>query len=252
MATNKAVLSYPRKCFAVIGLSLPAMSLMAADLVAYTTEWPPYNYEEKGEIRGVSTEILRATCAEAKLVCEIRLVPWARAYATAQTTPNTLAFATARIPQREKDFLWVGPILPRVTWVYGAAGAEKKINTFKELAAHKVGVIRGEAPIKDLESEGVPASAMVVDSSNALVLRQLSKGWVDAMVDTELGMAWNLREAGMPASSVVKLMKLSDKGAYYFALNLKSDEGVQAKMQSALERLRASGALSRIVGPTGR
>lgn len=234
-----------------LAAAVGAASARAADLVAYTTEWRPYNYEENGEVRGVSTEILRAVCAEAKLSCEIHLVPWARAYATVSATPNTLLYTTARIAPREQEFLWVGPVLPRVTWVYGSAGMQERIRSFRDLAAVKIGVIRGEAPIKDLEAEGIPPAAMVVDSSNALVLKQLALGWVQAMVDTELGMAWNLREAKLPADSVVKLMKLSDKGGYYFALNLKSDPALQARLQAALERVRGGGEIRRILARYG-
>lgn len=219
----------------------------AADLTAYTTEWRPYNYEEGSEARGVATEILRAVCAEAALSCDIRFVPWARAYATVSETPNTLLFTTARIPAREAEFLWVGPILPRVTWVYGLAGSEARIRSFEDLAKHKVGVIRGEAPIRDLEARGVPTSAMAVESSNALVLKQLVRGGVEAMVDTELGMAWNLRQADLPASTVAKLMKLSDQGGYHFALNLATDPALHARMQAALDRARQSGEVARIV-----
>ena len=166
-------------------------------------------------------------------------------------TPDTLLYTTARIPPRESEFLWVGPVLPRVTWIYGVPGMQDKVHTVRELAAYKVGVIRGEAPIKDLEAEGVPPEAMVVDSSNALVLKQLALGWVQAMVDTELGMAWNLREAKLPPASVVRLMKLSDKGGYYFALNPKTDPALAAKLRTALERVRAAGAIGRIVGRYG-
>lgn len=94
----------------------------AADLTAYTVDWAPYNYSEQGAIKGFSTDMLRAMCQSAKIDCDIRMVPWARAYKTVQTTPNTLVFTTARKPSREGEFLWVGPIVPRSTWVYGRAG----------------------------------------------------------------------------------------------------------------------------------
>jgi len=230
---------------------LYAGSAVAADITAYTTDWPPYEFEVKGKVTGISTDVLNAACREAGLSCDISVTPWARAYATVERTPNTLLYTTARIPSRENSFLWVGPILPRVTWVYGSAGSQNKIKTFKDLAEHKIGVIRGEAPIKDLEAIGVPPDAMVIDSSNAMVLKQLIKGWVDAMVDTEIGMAWNLRESQVPANSVTRLMKLSDQGAYYFALNLDSDPKLHARLQSAVDKLRSSGIINHIVEQYG-
>ena len=69
---------------------------------------------------------------------------------------------------------------------------------------------------------------------------------VHAMVDTEAGMAWSLRSVGRPAGSVTKLLKLSDEGAYYFALNPQSDPTLARKLQQALDKLRAEGRLDAI------
>jgi hypothetical protein len=91
---------------ATFGLSTVYPSF-AVDLVAYTEEWAPYNYAESTAAKGISTDILREACALAKRVCEIHLVPWARAYKMASSTPNTLAFTMARTPEREKEFLWI-------------------------------------------------------------------------------------------------------------------------------------------------
>ena len=219
----------------------------ATDLTAYTDDWPPYSFESEKRVTGISTEIFQAACAEAKLTCTSEVVPWARAYATVGRSPNTVLYTTARIPSRENEFLWVGPLLPRVTWVYGRAGTQERIKNFTDLAAVKIGVVRGESSVKDMETEGIPSTAFVNDSTNMLVLRALQKGFVDAMVDTEIGMAWNLRESNFPPDSVVKLLKLSDKGAYYLALNRDTPVEVHTKLQQALDKLKQSGAINRII-----
>lgn len=237
------IVSFFSRFAAAAALVLGAPSFArAADLVAYTEEWPPYNYTEQGQVKGIATEALRAACAEAQLSCEINMVPWARAYAVVSGTPDTLLYTTARKPSREKEFLWVGPLFPRATWVYGRAGSP--IRDFKELARHKVGIVRGEASEQDLEKAGVPRHAMMPESSNALVLKALLGGWVDAMVDTEIGMAWNLRTMQLPAGEVQRLMKLTDEGAYYFALNLKTDPTIRERLQRALDKLQKNGRLA--------
>lgn len=219
---------------------------LATPLAAYTEEWPPYNYAEGKEVKGISTDILRAACEIAKLQCTFQVVPWARAYKTASHVPNTIVYTTARKPSREKEFLWVGPILPRTTWVYGKTTQAPVIHDFKDLAQSRVGVVREEAAQQDLEAVGVPISAFSVQSSNADVLRMLVNGSVDAMVDTEVGMAWNLRNAGIAPTTVSKLMKLTDDGAYYFALNLKSDTALVKDLQAAIDKLRHDGKIDAI------
>lgn len=219
---------------------------LAAPLAAYTEEWPPYNYAEGKEVKGISTDILRAACEIAKLQCTFQVVPWARAYKTASHVPNTVVYTTARKPSREKEFLWVGPILPRTTWVYGKTTQAPFIRDFKDLAQIRVGVVREEAAQQDLEAVGVPVSAFSVQSSNADVLRMLTNGSVDVMVDTEVGMAWNMRNAGIAPSTVSKLMKLTDDGAYYFALNLNSDPALVKDLQAAIDKLRHDGKIDAI------
>lgn len=227
-----------------VGALMPAH---ATDLAAYTEEWPPYNFNENGEVSGISTDILRAACQTAKLQCTFQIVPWARAYKTATRTPNTVLYTTARKPSREHEFVWVGPILPRTTWVYGKATPTPLIRDFKDLAHHRVGVVRDEAAQQDLEAAGVPLSAFTVQSTNADVLRILMGDVVDAMVDTEIGMAWNLRSANLAPNAVHKLMKLADDGAYYFALNPESDPALVNRLQTAVDKLRRSGKIDAIV-----
>ena len=216
---------------------------LAIDLTAYAEEWAPYNFREGSTVRGISSDLLRAACSEAKLECAINFVPWERAYRTVRGTPNTVLYTTARKPSREKEFLWVGPILPRTTWIYGRSGLENSVHTIKDLAKLRVGVVRGEAAHQDLQAAGVPESAFLVQPSNADVLKMLSRSMLDVMVETEVGMEWNLRMGGLPPNAVVKLLKLSDDGSYYFALNLASDPALVERLQTAVDLLRNNGSI---------
>ena len=67
------------------------------------------------------------------------------------------------------------------------------------------------------------------------------------MVDTEVGMKWNLRTAAIAPDTVRKLVKLSDAGAYYFAMNLDSNPALVRNLQKAIDHLRQSGKLDAIV-----
>lgn len=247
---SRAVLPWRRLCQTLSALVLAGLSLgaQAVDLTAFTEDWPPYNYRsDDGSIKGIATDMLRAACAEAKLSCDIQLVPWARAYATAQNTPNTLVYTTARKPSRESEFLWVGPILPRTTWIYARADAVPAINSVKDLPLFRYAVVRGEAAAQDLMDAGVPAASLVQESSNASVLRVLSKGWVDGMVDTEIGMQWSLRQFEHSGGlKVTRLIPLNDQGAYFFAVNLKTDPALVARLQRGLDALRRTGKLEAI------
>jgi len=238
-----------RHLIALLLASPLAQAQPLPELQACTEEWPPYNYSEQkknnGELKGIATDVLRAACHEAGLQCRLESVPWARAYASALARPNTLVYTTARKPEREHQFIWIGPLLPRSTWVFVRPDALKQHGESRELKNYRYGVVRGEAAAQDLIAAGVPASALVADSSNAAVLKLLQGGWVDAMVDTEIGMAWAQRNTGGP--EVSRLAKLSDEGGYYFALNPGSDPRIAEKLGAALEQLRKAGSIDEIV-----
>ncbi|MGQ5523334.1 substrate-binding periplasmic protein [Chitinimonas sp. PSY-7] len=228
-------------------LFIPLVWGATENLTAYTEEWAPYNYTEGGEIKGIATDILRAVCADAKLNCIINMVPWARGYALTLSTPNTLVYTTARKAEREKAFAWVGPILPRATWVYARSGVDAVPDSVAALPHFRIGVVRGEASTTDLQAAKVPASSLVVENSDAGVLKLLNAGLVDVMINTEAGMAWNLKLAGMEPGAVKKLFKFTDDGGYYFALNPKSDPTMITNMQSALDAMRKDGRLQALV-----
>lgn len=218
----------------------------AAGLTAYTEEWPPYNFSEGSTLKGIATDVLHAACTEASIECRIAVVPWARAYSTVLNTPNTLIYTIARNAAREQDFVWLGPLLPRAVWVYGRPQRAAQIHELKDLARLRIGIVRDDATSADLLAAGVPASALVADSSNASVLRMYQRRMVDALVDTEVGMAWNLRGAAMPADSVTRLMKLSDEGGYYYAFNRDSDPQLVRALQRALDKIKHDGTLEAI------
>ena len=220
--------------------------VFAVDLTAYTEEWPPYNYSVDSELKGISTEVLRAACDLAKLQCEFRMVPWARAYKAVTNTRNTIIYSTARNPTREKQFLWVGPILPRNAWAYGKAGMNTDIHRFMDLANTRIGVVREDAAQNDLLAVGVPSSSFLVVNSHLDALRLMMLDKINLVVNTEIGMNWNLQIAGIAPEAVTKVMKVYD-GDLYFALNLKSDSVMVAKLQDSIDKLRREGKIDSIV-----
>ena len=139
-------------------------------------------------------------------------------------------------------------LLPRTTWVYTRNISGLPARDAKELAQLRIGVVREEAALQDLQAAGSPHRVRLVEeSSNDAVFRMLMGDMVQAMVDTEVGMAWNLRSVGRPAGSVTKLLKLSDDGGYYFALNKQSHPLLAIKLQQAVDKLRSEGRLDAIV-----
>ncbi len=82
----------------------------AQELKVVTEDWRPYNYSEGNEVKGVSTDIVKAVLDRSGIKYSISVFPWSRTYMLAQNEPNVLIYTIMRTPQRETLFKWVRPL----------------------------------------------------------------------------------------------------------------------------------------------
>ena len=71
-------------------------SLHAQPVRIVTENFAPYNYEEAGEAKGFSSEVLQAVLNQINLKATIEFYPWARAYEIAVSYTH-LTLPTKRI-----------------------------------------------------------------------------------------------------------------------------------------------------------
>lgn len=231
----------------MVAVACTATFAHAADLVAYTEEWPPYNFSESGTVHGIATDFLRASCLDAHLDCDIQIVPWARAYAMASNQRNTGAFSMARTPLRERSFLWVGPILPRTTWLFSLSSSDMKLERMRDVNRKRIGVVLNSASMNDLLVAGIDPAQLHPEADSAKVLKLLDQSLVDIVVNTEVGMAWTLRSAHQDPRTIKKILKVNDAEFYYYAFNLDSDPILIRRLQSSVDKLSHAGTLDDIV-----
>ena len=86
--------------------------LQAAPVHLVTEVFPPYQQQSGDELHGWSVDIVRQIMQAAELPYQIDVMPWARAYKTAHSIPDTLIFSLLRTEERENEFAWVAPLCP--------------------------------------------------------------------------------------------------------------------------------------------
>ena len=231
----------------VISGVLGTVSLHAADLTAYAESLPPYSFLENGVPAGLSTEVLRAVCAEARLDCEIHIVPWARAYALASQRPNCLAYTMVRLKSREPLFDWVGP-LPAAELQHLFTLSESPIQNLQasDLARFRIGAERQGAGGQRLIELGVPAAQIDYADGAESSVRKFLNGRVQLIVGAEKTLAMELRRQGRSPGEVRAVYTLPGNESYYFALNRGSTPGLAGRLQAALDALRARGVVDTI------
>ncbi|MEE9418668.1 MAG: transporter substrate-binding domain-containing protein [Desulfatiglandaceae bacterium] len=141
-------------CLPVV-LILITISAFAQELKIVTENYPPYNYEENGKVKGVSTEIVRAVLKEMGLNIKITVYPWARTYRLALEEPNTLIYSIARTPEREHKFKWVGVIAPADQVLLSLKErTDIKLNNLDDTRKYKIGTVRDDVIEHHLLSNG--------------------------------------------------------------------------------------------------
>lgn len=150
-------------------------ALTAADAVTLITEdIPPFNYVDPAKpdaVTGVCTEIVRAIMARNGHHDRIQMMPWARGYAQLQTGPRVALFATARLPERENLFQWVGPLAHKHFTFIAPAGSPLKMTTVddaRRVAA--IGVYRDSAKQRWLLTHGFTNLEAVNDEATNLTM----------------------------------------------------------------------------------
>ena len=79
----------------------------SVDLIYYTEQLPPYNYQENGTLQGISIDLPEGITEKmGRKVSrdEVLLVPWTGGYQTVLSHNNIVLFTTVRLPEREQSF----------------------------------------------------------------------------------------------------------------------------------------------------
>ncbi|WP_108650855.1 substrate-binding periplasmic protein [Dongshaea marina] len=98
-----------------------------------TEEWAPYNYMEKGVLKGFSVEIVRAVMKQLGEEHKIELLPGARGERLLDYEPNVMNFSLFRTREREPRYKWIGPISEESIYFYKLADNHKTYGDIQQI-----------------------------------------------------------------------------------------------------------------------
>ncbi|MDP3847168.1 MAG: ABC transporter substrate-binding protein [Pseudomonas sp.] len=129
-----------------VGLLLSS-GAWADSLILTTEDAPPFNYStDSGKtIVGSATEVVRELFKRAEIDYTLKMYPWVRAIEMAHYDKNTCVYSTTRTEEREKSFLWVGPVAPNDWVLFAKADSTITLDSLEAARAFKIGGYRGDA-----------------------------------------------------------------------------------------------------------
>lgn len=200
-------------------------------------EYPPYNYtDEQGVFTGTSTARVQGILDKLGLKVKIEVMPWARAYDIVQSTPNVALYSMARTPEREHNFLWVGPVGSYELWLYAKKGSGVMVNSLDDAKTVKaIAAVRNDDGQLKLAAAGF--INFVFTDSIVDGLKKLMAGdadlWLGARADVDLV----ANKAGVDPAQLepAVLVGTSD---IYIAFNKNTPYETILKWQDALDSLK--------------
>jgi polar amino acid transport system substrate-binding protein len=228
----------------VLAIAFPCLAsgqaISAKDLTYITEQFPPFNYQEDGKLKGISVELLETAwqkMGEDLNRSAIAVLPWTEGYKRTIEENNTVLFTVGRIPEREELFKWAGPI--GSSWYVLLAKTEKNINvtTPEDLKKLKIGAIEDDLAIQLLSDKGVPKEDLVLEKTSEPIIDMLKNGSIDAWAYNDVTGIWQLQKFGEKASDY-KVVYVFGSSDGYLAFNKGVPDSLVQSFQESLDSIK--------------
>lgn len=227
-----------------LGLVLcAAVGMVSAnDLTLYLGDNPPFNSFVNGNPEGMAVEVMAEVLKRAQLSAEPKDFPWVRALSTVQIKANHCAYTVGRIPEREERFQWIGPIASVKGTFFGLRERNLQIKSLDDAKKMRVGDLRQGANAIFLESKGFTLDYANTEDQN---LRKLLAGHIDLYPGSPFSAREIVQRLKIDPQRVQAVYVFNEVDLY-LACNLQTPAATIARLNSALESMRADKTLQKI------
>ncbi|MCV2358449.1 transporter substrate-binding domain-containing protein [Paucibacter sp. TC2R-5] len=227
-----------------LGICLANGAVQALELHAFSEDLPPYAYEENGVHRGMANEVLERIAQRAGFAVKRRNMPWARSLREAQAEPNSVLYITVRTPEREAQYLWVGPLdACDIVLMRLRRRSELKFDPSAMAPPLQIGVSRGSPSAALLRDAGVAEQFIYATPRSEISVRMLYAARLDMMAGLFLPSLYQVQRNGYDVAELYAFHTLKPGYGCYFALNPKVDAQLLAQFRKGFEDLQSSGEL---------
>jgi len=224
---------------------------MSPDTLQLLSEYsPPRNYYTGSinnyQVAGSSVDIVNEI--QKKLggyASSISMTSWVDGYATIQELPNSALFTTARTPEREKLFQWVGPIASMTPRFYTLKAANIIADTLEKAKALKVSTPTQWYTYDYLKNSGFANIVTTYYPTDSF--KQLLKGESDAIYIDAESIDWLCKETATPRDTIAQLSVETPTRQGYIAFSLNTPQKTVNDWQKALDAIKADGTFDRIL-----
>lgn len=243
------------KLFVLLFCCLVGTVAAQSPLRVVTELSPPHQTWVDGEVAGLSTALVRAILAEAKIDAQIELYPWARAFHIAANQPDVLIYNMARTAQREARFHWIGTVAAyQLGFVAVSHRTDIQINTLADARAYSIAVQRNDLSADFLLHNGFQSGKHLIFAADITESWQLLlNGKVDLVIDDAVAMADMAAELKLPpqfARFVYAVPELAQQT--WLAASLTTAPELVLRLQQAHRRVAATEQYQKVMSSSYR
>ena len=227
------------------GLLIAAQPALALKLL--TEENPPLNYTEGKKLTGMGTEVVQEMGRRAKVKLDFEVMAWNKAYEKAQADKETCLYSTARLPNRENAFKWVGPIAINKWGLFALGGFKQEIKSLNDAKPFRIGGVARDAKTEFLRQNGVTNIVEVEDdrqNPGKLSLNRKEAQKIDLWITSVASAKGIAERAKVPG---VKLVYLAREEESYLACSPRTAPATLKALGAALDSMRKDGSYAKII-----
>lgn len=222
------------------------MATQAQALQLLTEEYPPFNYTQDKQFKGISTEVVTEMGRRAKIPMEFSATAWSDAYKAGQSKRDTCIYSTVRLDNRERIFKWVGPLAVNTWGLYAKNGFSGKINTLADARPYRIGGVTEDAKVEWRKQHAVTNIVTVKDEKlipPMLTLDRKQPGAVDLWIASIYAAKTIADQAN---TKDLKLVLKAGEQQLWLACNPGVPSNTIKALSDALDAMKKDGAYNKI------
>lgn len=232
--------------FVAMIAAAPALA-MAQTINLLTEDAYPFQYLENKKLTGMAVEVISEAFKRAGIARKDEILSWKDAYDRAQVYPDTCVYSTARTENREKVFIWIGPIVENKWAAFAKKGFKGTVSRPEDLGDYRVGVLQGDVKeryLKDLRVTFRVPEADDARNPSKLTLNRTELDKIDLWVTGYYSGAHIAAKTGVKDIVPVWVFQTSQN---YLACNLSLSQATRDKLQNALDGMKKDGTHAAIL-----
>ncbi|BDU50662.1 substrate-binding periplasmic protein [Haliovirga abyssi] len=225
---------------------------LSEGVLVVTENFPPYNYEENGGVKGISTEILKEILKKADINYKIKVYPWARAYNMAETQKNILIYSILHTKKRENKFKWGGELIKtQSSLIKLKSRKDIVVKKLEDAKKYQIGVRLEDAGHQYLKSKKF--KKFEYTNKGGLNILKLYYSRIDLMLyDVSSFKYWVLKKYGKKYNFSINDFEIAYtiddlSVGLEFAFSKKTDDKIVEKCKKAFKEIKENGIYEKIL-----